>query len=61
MHSQVNWFFNKATQWQKAYAALRTIALNCELTKEPIFNRWVVISTTHIYLLFKIVYLMCYF
>lgn len=34
MNSQVDWFFNKATQWEEAYAALRTIALDCGLTEE---------------------------
>jgi uncharacterized protein YdeI (YjbR/CyaY-like superfamily) len=34
MNPQVDWFFNKATQWQEEYAALRTIALDCGLTEE---------------------------
>jgi uncharacterized protein YdeI (YjbR/CyaY-like superfamily) len=34
MNPKVDWFFNKATNWQDEYAALRTIALNCGLTEE---------------------------
>jgi uncharacterized protein YdeI (YjbR/CyaY-like superfamily) len=34
MNPKVDWFFNKATNWQEEYAALRTIALNCGLTEE---------------------------
>jgi len=31
---KVDWFFNKATQWQKEYEQLRTIALDTGLTEE---------------------------
>lgn len=34
MNPKVNWFFEKDTQWQKEYAQLRQIALDCELTEE---------------------------
>jgi uncharacterized protein YdeI (YjbR/CyaY-like superfamily) len=34
MNSKVDWFFEKATQWQKEYAILRTIVLDCGLTEE---------------------------
>ena len=34
MNPKVDWFFNKATQWQKEYARLRTIALDCGLREE---------------------------
>jgi uncharacterized protein YdeI (YjbR/CyaY-like superfamily) len=34
MNPKVNWFFDKATEWQKEYRKLRTIALNCGLTEE---------------------------
>jgi uncharacterized protein YdeI (YjbR/CyaY-like superfamily) len=34
MNPKVDWFFNKATNWQEEYAALRTIALDCGLTEE---------------------------
>lgn len=34
MNSEVDWFFNKETNWQKEYAALRTIVLDCGLTEE---------------------------
>ncbi|HVS92742.1 MAG TPA: YdeI family protein [Mucilaginibacter sp.] len=31
---KVNWFFEKATQWQEEYEKLRTICLSCGLTEE---------------------------
>jgi len=31
---KVDWFFNKAKQWQEAYDKLRTIVLDCGLTEE---------------------------
>lgn len=31
---KVDWFFNKATKWQKEYDKLRTIILDCGLTEE---------------------------
>src|ERR1700733_15403689 len=31
---KVDWFFNKATQWQDEYIKLRTIILDCRLTEE---------------------------
>jgi len=31
---KVDWFFDKATQWQGEYEKLRMIALNCGLTEE---------------------------
>jgi uncharacterized protein YdeI (YjbR/CyaY-like superfamily) len=31
---KVDWFFNKATQWQEEYEKLRAIALSCKLTEE---------------------------
>jgi uncharacterized protein YdeI (YjbR/CyaY-like superfamily) len=34
MNPRVDFFFNKATKWQKAYAQLREIALDCGLTEE---------------------------
>jgi len=34
MNPKVDFFFNKAKQWQEAYAQLRTIALDCGLTEE---------------------------
>ena len=34
MNPRVDWFFDKATKWQKEYAQLRTIALDCGLTEE---------------------------
>jgi uncharacterized protein YdeI (YjbR/CyaY-like superfamily) len=34
MNPKADWFFTKETTWQKAYAALRTIALDCGLTEE---------------------------
>ncbi|MFC4873187.1 YdeI/OmpD-associated family protein [Negadavirga shengliensis] len=34
MNPKVNWFFDKATEWQKEYRELRMIALNCGLTEE---------------------------
>ena len=30
---KVDWFFDKATQWQKEYSQLRTIVLECGLTE----------------------------
>jgi uncharacterized protein YdeI (YjbR/CyaY-like superfamily) len=34
MNPKVDWFFNKAKQWQQEYDALRTIVLDCGLTEE---------------------------
>ena len=34
MNPKVDWFFEKDTNWQKEYARLRTIILNCGLTEE---------------------------
>jgi len=34
MNSKVDWFFDKETKWQEAYAELRTIVLDCGLTEE---------------------------
>ena len=34
MNPKVDWFFDKATNWQEEYAALRSIALDCGLTEE---------------------------
>mgnify|MGYP001545757629 CR=1 FL=1 len=34
MNPKVDWFFDKATQWQKEYEKLRTIVLDCGLTEE---------------------------
>jgi len=34
MNPKVDWFFNKETKWQEAYAALRTLALDCGLSEE---------------------------
>jgi uncharacterized protein YdeI (YjbR/CyaY-like superfamily) len=34
MNPKVDWFFDKPTKWQKEYAALRTIVLECGLTEE---------------------------
>ncbi|MFB9844487.1 YdeI/OmpD-associated family protein [Mucilaginibacter ginsenosidivorans] len=34
MNQKVDWFFNKASQWQQAYEKLRMIILDCELTEE---------------------------
>lgn len=34
MNPKVNWFFDADTQWQTAYAELRTIVLECELIEE---------------------------
>ncbi|MCB0431328.1 MAG: YdeI/OmpD-associated family protein [Flavobacteriales bacterium] len=34
MNPKVDFFFNKATQWQAAFETLRTIALECGLTEE---------------------------
>jgi uncharacterized protein YdeI (YjbR/CyaY-like superfamily) len=34
MNPKVDWFFDKATQWQKEYQKLRKIVLDCDLTEE---------------------------
>jgi uncharacterized protein YdeI (YjbR/CyaY-like superfamily) len=34
MNPSVNWFFEKPSKWQDAYAELRTLALACGLTEE---------------------------
>ena len=34
MNPKADWFFDKATQWQKEYEKLRTIVLDCGLTEE---------------------------
>src|ERR1700743_206772 len=34
MNPKVDFFFNKATQWQEEYEKLRMIALNCGLVEE---------------------------
>lgn len=34
MNPKVDWFFDKATKWQKEYQKLRTIVLSCGLTEE---------------------------
>src|ERR1044072_9606985 len=34
MNPKVDWFFDKATNWQKEYEKLRTIVLDCGLTEE---------------------------
>jgi uncharacterized protein YdeI (YjbR/CyaY-like superfamily) len=34
MNPKVDWFFNKATKWQKEYETLRMIILDCGLTEE---------------------------
>jgi uncharacterized protein YdeI (YjbR/CyaY-like superfamily) len=34
MNPKVDWFFDKATKWQKEYVKLRTILLDCGLTEE---------------------------
>lgn len=34
MNPKVDWFFSKASQWQKEYEALRTIVLDCDLNEE---------------------------
>jgi uncharacterized protein YdeI (YjbR/CyaY-like superfamily) len=34
MNPKVDWFFNKATTWQKEYEKLRAIVLDCGLTEE---------------------------
>ncbi len=34
MNPKVDWFFNKTTKWQEAYAELRMIVLDCGLTEE---------------------------
>src|SRR5258708_14443900 len=37
MNPKVDWFFDKATKWQKEYGKLRTILLDCGLTEE---SKW---------------------
>ena len=34
MNPNVDWFFNKATNWQEAYSELRTLVLDCKLEEE---------------------------
>jgi uncharacterized protein YdeI (YjbR/CyaY-like superfamily) len=34
MNPKVDWFFNKASQWQEEYEKLRMIVLDCGLTEE---------------------------
>ena len=34
MNPKVDWFFDKATKWQKEYEKLRTILLDCGLSEE---------------------------
>lgn len=34
MNPKVDWFFNKATAWQKEFQQLRTIILDCDLVEE---------------------------
>ncbi|MFI5137530.1 MAG: YdeI family protein [Sphingobacteriales bacterium] len=34
MNPKVDWFFNKASNWQEEYVKLRTICLDCGLTEE---------------------------
>ncbi len=34
MNPKVDWFFNKTTKWQEAYAELRILVLDCGLTEE---------------------------
>jgi uncharacterized protein YdeI (YjbR/CyaY-like superfamily) len=34
MNPKVDWFFDKATKWEKEYKKLRTILLDCGLTEE---------------------------
>src|ERR1700744_2820583 len=34
MNPKVDWFFEKATQWQEEYVKLRAICLSCGLTEE---------------------------
>jgi uncharacterized protein YdeI (YjbR/CyaY-like superfamily) len=34
MNPKVDWFFDKDTKWQEAYAELRTLVLDCGLTEE---------------------------
>lgn len=34
MNPKVDWYFNKASQWQKEYTKLRKIVLGCGLTEE---------------------------
>ena len=34
MNSKVDFFFNKASKWQQEYTTLRTLILDCGLTKE---------------------------
>jgi uncharacterized protein YdeI (YjbR/CyaY-like superfamily) len=34
MNSKVDWFFEKATRWQKEYTKLRAIVLDCDLKED---------------------------
>src|ERR1044071_5438136 len=34
MNPKVDWFFNKPSQWQKEYQALREIILSCDLIEQ---------------------------
>ena len=34
MNPKVDWFFNKATMWQKEFEQLRTIILDCQLVED---------------------------
>ena len=34
MNPKVDFFFNKAKQWQEEFKKLRTIILDCQLTEE---------------------------
>ena len=34
MNPKVDWFFNKTTKWQKEFAKLRTIVLDCDLVED---------------------------
>jgi uncharacterized protein YdeI (YjbR/CyaY-like superfamily) len=34
MNSKVDWFFEKATRWQKEYTRLRAIVLDCDLKED---------------------------
>ncbi|MEY4540262.1 MAG: hypothetical protein RLZZ306_2019, partial [Bacteroidota bacterium] len=34
MNPKVDWFFDKDTKWQEAYAELRAFVLDCGLTEE---------------------------
>jgi uncharacterized protein YdeI (YjbR/CyaY-like superfamily) len=34
MNPKVDWYFDKATKWQKEQKLMRTIALDCELTED---------------------------